>query len=173
MMGQGTGVGQNVGERAQLRGHTGDGGPPGLGPREAHISGASWRWAMSCSWVPRPPWHPPKPASLGAELLQLRLALWTHKASTGPHVSVLWWQGPRERDTVWGPNRKQQMGSCQLRDDSDVGVSVCGAGETRIATEKGWQRALTIMAAAPSRGGAFARYIYGVHWCRFFCFSPE
>lgn len=49
---------------------------------------------MSCSWVPRPPWHPPKPASLRAELLQLCLALWAHKASTGTHVSVLWWQGP-------------------------------------------------------------------------------
>lgn len=41
---------------------------------------------VCCSWGPRPLWHPPKPASLRARLLQLRPALWAHKASSGTHI---------------------------------------------------------------------------------------
>lgn len=63
------------------------------------------------------------------------------------------------------------MGPCQRKDDSEVGVSVCGEGAKAVVTEEGWLRVLTIMAAAPSRGEAVARRIYGVLSCRLLLFT--
>lgn len=118
MMGRRTGVGQNVGERAQLGGHRVDGDPPGLVPGNSTSQeppGGSSVLQLGA---------PPSVAPSQACFFESSVAP-AAPGSVGPqsqhrhtHVSALWWQEPRERDTVWGPNRKQQMGSCQLRNDS-------------------------------------------------------
>lgn len=87
------------------------------GPRDPHISRASWESSVLQLGVP-PSMAPSQTCFFESSVAPAA------PGSVGPqsqhrhtHVSALWWQEPRERDTVWGPNRKQQMGSCQLRND--------------------------------------------------------
>lgn len=105
------------------------GEPPGLGPGNPTFQGVSCGASVLQLGAPPPvapsqtcffesSVAPAAPGSVGPQS-QLR--------HTYTHVSALWWQGPRERDTVWGPDRKQQMGSCQLRDDSKRGGQETGS----------------------------------------------